>query len=448
LAVAVAVAGRTTADIGPFRCTAVARPSLHGLTTVRLAPLGSIELRTHRSPVAIELRVDELRPDDAERIAEDPTVLDDLEDEIARDARQALERLLLRAGLLSVLGGALGALASRASLRSALLGGGTGALVAAILATATAATYQPKAVAEPRYTGLLTIAPTAVGDVDALVNRFDDYRAQLTDLVGNVVTIYRAAEGLPSLALDDDATRVLHVSDIHNNPQAFDVIDQLVDQFDADVVLDTGDITDWGSEPESRLLRRVGSVGAPYVYVRGNHDSVETQRSMEARGAIVLDGDAEDVGGLRIWGIGDPRFTPDKSQPTGKDVEAQQIEAFAPELRRSLVRSGPATVDLVAVHDARAASEVGDLVPLVLAGHTHEARASTIEDATLLVEGSTGGAGLRGLQGEEPEPLACSILYFEPTTDRLLAYDRITIDGFGGTGARIERHVVADETLE
>jgi predicted MPP superfamily phosphohydrolase len=247
---------------------------------------------------------------------------------------------------------------------------------------------------------------------------------------------------LPTLEVDDDATRILHISDIHNNPQAFDLVDELATQFDIDAVLDTGDITDWGSPLESQLLTRIREVDVPYVYVRGNHDSRSTQQAVERQGAVVLDGEAVDVAGLRMWGIGDPRFTPDKSQATGKEVETEQIEAFAPRLRSRLLRSDPATVDLVAVHDARAASTVGDLVPLILAGHTHSAREGRIDGATLLVEGSTGGAGLRGLQGEEPEPLTCSILYFEPTTDRLLAYDRVTVDGFGGAGARIERHVV------
>jgi hypothetical protein len=68
-----------------------------------------------------------------------------------------------------------------------------------------------------------------------------------------------------------------------------------------------------------------------------------------------------------------------------------------------------------------------------------------IDGTTLLVEGSTGGAGLRGLQGEEPEPLTCSVLYFDRVTDRLLAYDRVSLDGFGRAGARIERHVLEQE---
>ncbi len=432
----------TRADIGPFECTVVARPSFRGDTTIGLAPLGSVELDTHTAPIALELRVDELRPEAAQRIASDPAVLATLEDRIAADAEDVLRALVARALLAAAAGGLLGALAARASARAAAVGVGTGVVLAGGIAVVAALTFRPSAIAEPEYTGLLTVAPRAVGDVEAVVERFDDYRAQLTELVGNVVTIYRAAEGLPSLDTGDDAIRVLHVSDIHNNPQGFDLAEELVDRFDVDVVVDTGDLTDWGTPSESRLLDRVGGLGAPYVYVRGNHDSRQTQRAVAAEGALVLDGGFVDVAGLRIWGIGDPRYTPDKGRPTGTDVEAEQLQRFAPGVRGALEDDGPDQIDLVAVHDARSAAEIGDLVPLVLAGHTHSARQDTIDDALLLIEGSTGGAGLRGLQGGEPEPLACSILYFDPGTDRLVAYDRVTVDGFGGTGARIERHVV------
>ena len=48
---------------------------------------------------------------------------------------------------------------------------------------------------------------------------------------------------------------------------------QVTEQFGVDAVLDTGDITDWGSSPENRLIGSVGTLGVPYVYIRGNHDS-------------------------------------------------------------------------------------------------------------------------------------------------------------------------------
>ncbi len=96
------------------------------------------------------------------------------------------------------------------------------------------------------------------------------------------------------------------------------------------------------------------------------------------------------------------------------------------------------------MHDARGATELGGHVPLVLSGHTHRAAEGRLGRTTrLLVEGSTGGAGLRGLQGETPVPLACSVLYFDAATGALVAYDRIAVRGLGQAGVTIDRHVVS-----
>ncbi len=438
---ALALAGRVRAGIGPFETTLRVQPALAGTTTLHLAPLGTIGLDTHDTPVALDLRVDELQFADAQRIADDPAVLDSLEDELAGDARGAIWSLALRALLVAVAGGTLGALVAAPRFRPALMGAAMGAGIAGGVAGITAVTFDPEALSRPRYSGVLTIAPTAVGDVRAVVDRFGEYRAQLAELVGNVVTLYQTAQGLPVAGPPDDAIRILHVSDIHLNPQAFDLIGRLTGPFGIDAVVDTGDITDWGTEPESRLLERIGGLGVPYVWVRGNHDSSGTQAAVAAQpGAVVLDGTGAMVAGLRFWVIGDPRYTPDKRQATGEDAEQAAIEAFAPDVATRLAAE-PEPVDVVAVHDARAATALMNRAPLVLAGHTHEAGEQRRGRTLVMVEGSTGGAGLRGLQAEEPEPLTATVLYFDRATRRLVAYDRITVTGLGGSGVRIERHI-------
>jgi hypothetical protein len=79
----------------------------------------------------------------------------------------------------------------------------------------------------------------------------------------------------------------------------------------------------------------------------------------------------------------------------------------------------------------------------VLAGHTHERDVSVLDQGTrLMVEGSTGGAGLRGLQGEDPTPLSCTLLYLDRTTGELTAYDEITLGGLGQSEVTIERSYV------
>lgn len=479
---AVALAGRVDAKVGPFDATIAARPALGSQTTVRLAPLGTIVLDTHDWPLALDLRVDQIGLREAERIAENPERVDALGDDVADDVSRALTRLAWRCALVAVLGGVLGALAAKADWRSGLRGAGAGTLLVVLVGGGAAATFDANAVAEPRYTGLLRAAPTAVGDVEAIVERYGEYRAQLSDLVGNVVTLYLAAESLPTFEPDDGTIRLLHVSDIHLNVQAFDVIRQVTDQFDVDAVLDTGDTTDWGTEPETRLFTEIGRLEVPYVWVRGNHDSTRTQRAVaEQPNAVVLDGDATTVAGLRIWGIGDPRYTPNKDENTGHgETEQEQAEAFAPDVATAfaddtppgngicpedgtddgtdiLASCAPAgsdpPVDIAMVHDRRIAAELGGQVPLVLAGHTHKVGVSTIDpvdpdadeptrETLLLTEGSTGGAGLRGLQGDEPLPLTATVLYFDEDSHELVAYDRITVQGFGETGATIERHVL------
>ena len=93
-------------------------------------------------------------------------------------------------------------------------------------------------------------------------------------------------------------------------------------------------------------------------------------------------------------------------------------------------------MNIALVHDPASAGPLSGTCPLVLAGHTHSRQMSKLpqvdgqQPTQLMVEGSTGGAGLRGLEGEKPTPLSMSVLYFDQQK-LLQAYDDITV---GGTG--------------
>ena len=215
-----------------------------------------------------------------------------------------------------------------------------------------------------------------------------------------------------------------------------------------EAIVDTGDLTDWGTGTEELIVEEIGDLDVPYVYVRGNHDSTAIQRAVAQQpNAVVLDGDAAEVAGLRIWGIGDPRYTPNKEGGGDTDTERDEIEAFAPVASEALAADEPPPVDVTMVHDPRAAADMGGRVPLVLAGHTHKVgteRIGEYDETLVLTQGSTGGAGLRGLQGDEPKPLEASVLYFDAESRLLVAYDQVTVQGLGETGVTIERHVVPD----
>jgi hypothetical protein len=147
------------------------------------------------------------------------------------------------------------------------------------------------------------------------------------------------------------------------------------------------------------------------------------------------------VAGLTVVGIPDPRFTPDKS--TGDDAAGDDVLVSSGEKLAALVGTLPTPPAIALVHDPKQAAPLDGAVPVVLAGHTHQRKVTTLDAGTrLMVEGSTGGAGLRGLQGEYPEPLTCTVLYLDRTTGTLRAYDEITLGGLGETEVTIQRTVV------
>jgi hypothetical protein len=218
----------------------------------------------------------------------------------------------------------------------------------------------------------------------------------------------------------------------------------------------------------------VGSISklrVPYVYVRGNHDSTTTEKSVAAEpNAVVLDGQVKTVGGLTFAGIGDPRFTPDKETDKGDAAGKAAVDDSGVRLAQ-LIRASTKKVDVAIVHDPEAATKLGGTCPLVLAGHLHQreirrldpvtvpapAASSSVSPASplvnapqrertlLMVEGSTGGAGLRGLEkAGDPLPLALSILYFDQNRT-LQAYDEINVGGTGLTEMSLARHLVTPD---
>jgi len=433
--------GRVETPIGPADVALSIRPSSNGGTTVQIPPLGSLQFDSHWGPLRLEAQVAELHAEPARKLIEDDAALDRLTDQIAGQLRHGVVVLVVRAAVFATVFGFLAGLLVFRNWRRALLS--TGSALGGLLATCLLAyaTFTPQSINEPRYTGLLANAPQVVGDVQSIVARFSEYRGQLARLVGNVSRLYAATSTLPTYEPDPSTLRVLHVSDIHLNPAAWDVIRSVSDQFRIELIIDSGDLTDHGSAPEDRFIGDIKKLKIPYVFVRGNHDSKDTQEAVaEHKNAIVLDGETKEVAGLRIHGVGDPRFTPDKTT-RDDDVTAAQLRALGTRQAQALRASGDAP-DLVVVHDPNQGAGFSGVTPLVLSGHTHSRRTELLPTGTrLFVQGSTGGAGLRGLEKEEPTPIELSVLYFNRTTKRLQGWDDLRLGGLGLSSAQIERHL-------
>ncbi|MEG3630654.1 metallophosphoesterase family protein [Streptomyces poriticola] len=437
------IVGNVRVPVGPMDTTMTLRPSLAGGTKINVSPLGALHLDSHVAPVRLDVNVDQLDPERAQALVDRPERLSGLQDEVTQDVSRGTRDLAVRSGVAVITGAtALGLIVYRRA-RPALAAGGLALTLLAASGSTAYATWNPDSVLEPRFSGLLTSAPSLVGDARSIVTEFDVYQQELARLVTNVTKLYDATSTLPVYRPDPTTIRVLHVSDIHLNPASWKIIASLVEQYEVNVIVDTGDTMDHGSTAENGFLDPIEDLGAPYVWVRGNHDSMITQQYIEdLRNTHVLDdGRAVTVGGLRFAGIGDPQFTPDRTRLAGAEASQELAGArLASALRDQRAAGTP--VDVAMAHEPSAAREVDGEVPLVLAGHLHRSDMEVMEYGTRLrIEGSTGGSGLRAVEGEYPDPIQASILYFDRDSRRLQAWDEIELGGLGLTTAEVSRHL-------
>jgi predicted phosphodiesterase len=455
--VALRLDGHVSQPVGPFTATFSVTPSIHGGTDVAIPPLGSLRVATHAGPARLNMQLTSIDQGRAEDFVHNPQGVAEASDTALPDVEDGVVRLAMQSAGVAIIGAMVLALAVFRRLKYVAYCGGLALAIVVGSGVIAVSTFRPGAIEEPTYKGLLSNAPSVIGDAHTIADRFDAYRTELQGLVTNVTRIYETMNTLPVYEPDTATIRVLHISDLHLNPSAWSVVSTVVKQFHIDLVIDTGDINDWGTTMESSFVNSIGALKVPYVFIRGNHDSAATARAVAKQSnAIVLENKITTVQGLTIAGIGDPRFTPDKTTvetpaPAGADHADDPVYMSGDRLAATIDASDK-PVDVALVHDPASAPPLAGIVPLVLAGHLHHRETDEMPAAQggrstlMLVEGSTGGAGLRGLQGETPTPLEMSVLYFDADNHGLQAYDDITLGGTGQSQVTLERHVVKPES--
>jgi predicted MPP superfamily phosphohydrolase len=440
-------AGRTTVPMGPFQVELDAVPG-RGQTDISLPPLGRVSADTHLAPVHLSATLIEVDVKQLQQLIADEG-LDGVATSMEQEATHRIWPFLLRALGVSLAGALAVALlvyrGHRREVRIAMLAalvavGGSGAVGVA--------TFDPNAFLQPTYSGTLALAPQVFGPLNSTVERVDYFRDQLRAIVGGASSAYTAISNNP-LGRGDEI-RVLHISDIHLSPLGFDFAQELARGFDVDAVLDTGDVTSFGTPAENIVTSFIPAFQVPYVFVRGSHDSIGLQRAIAGvPNAHVVDGSTISVAGLTIYGLGDPYFVEERGAPQTDAAIEDLVRSVEPRVASDVSALGQPP-DIVAVHDDRMAEEAAGLVPLVASGHFHE-NTATVHDGTLFLRvGTTGGAGpTGGFQAAGPQiPLSAEVLYFRPASGsepaRLIAWDVIQQDT-GSGDLTVERHVVTSE---
>ena len=419
--------------LGPSTVQVQAYPGI-GETRLSIPPLGTVNADTQRSPITIEVGLQEVSIEELGPLATTEAGRTELRAQVETDLRPLIVKSSLQLGIgMLVIGALVGAILFRRELWPTLAATGGALIVAAGLLLSTGFSYDVESFREPRFTGSLQ---RARGVIDAL-----QQNVGLLDEAGTryEIATTRAAALLAMLANPQDdprqeTTAVLHVSDIHGNPIGLDVTQQLAEEFDVDAIVDTGDLAsssfDTGelsklSAPLDRsMIRRIGRLPAPYLFVAGNHDSFDLRRTLEtAPNVEYLDGDSAQIGVLDVFGWADPTYTPEDVDPSEKaGIRIEEGDAVAAEV----IETGP---DVLIVHDPRLGVDSLGHVPVILAGHMHE-RAIVEQDGTIMLTvGSTGATGLKSFTVEADRDYEAEILYFDGND--LVGMDYVTVRSLG-----------------
>lgn len=430
---------RETVAMGPFSVELEAGFG-RGETRLGLPPFGALVADTHLAPLGLRATLEDVRVPELTSVVSRVGV-DGLAGVVERSAREEIPQLLVRAVIVAAAGAAiLAVLVFRAAWRRVVAATLVGAFVVAGCELLAVATFDTAAFRQPRYTGSLALAPQVIGPVEDATERIDDLRAGLEQIVDGTVRAYTSLESEP---LGEDVIRVLHISDVHASPFGMDFAADVARGFDVDLVIDTGDLTSFGTPVENLITTRIPAFGRPYLFVRGSHDSIVLQAEVgRTANGVVLDGGSVTIKGLTIFGLGHPAFTPARGVPVDDEAFAEQARSAGAEILAD-VEASEDPVDVVAVHDDRMAESVAGRVPLVISGHFHENRARVIDGTLFLRLATTGGSGA-GIFRDLAVPLSAEVLYFSRGEEHeLLAYDVIEQDASSGS-LNVQRVTIAE----
>ncbi|MEW6447513.1 MAG: metallophosphoesterase family protein [Bacillota bacterium] len=441
------VLGPAQYRIDGFTVHVAVRPALSGRTVIQFPPLGTLTARTHRAP--LECRVTLLQVE--ERMVTDTLKNPDLStlwDRLEQETNRALEAFAMRQFLLGILGAViLSWLTFRPPLRRLY----QPALAGLLLITAWLApayfTYRADAFKHPSYSGIIEAAPRVLAFSNDLVSGFHEFKAKAPTIAANLQALFNQADSLNASANHEEEIKLLLISDIHNNPVGAALARQLAQRFDVDAVLDAGDLTDLGSPLELNLIEDIKKMEVPYVLAPGNHDSPEVINSLSLHPKIrILDGRVVNVAGLAVLGSPDPsayRPTPTADSPAREEAELQvQADALAEVLDRS-----ERPVHVLMVHDPRLARRFVGRVPLLVCGHTHRVTVEGDRSSLLLNPGTTGAAGIRGLQSVQEIPYSAVVVHLDPVTKEPTAVNVITYRPREGS-FRVEHRTIMDPATQ
>jgi len=407
-----------------------------GSTTIHLPPIGILKAYTHNAPITINIILQNIDLDVIKAIIDSIHDKNELISLIREDVLKAVKLLAVKTLILGMVGAVFVAIILKVKKRDFIYCILISLLFVVIILSWTFLPYNITAFDKPEYFGTLKAAPWLIDIWNKGISQINVLGQQLKSMSDGISMVFSRMDNIAST--EESMVRVLHVSDIHNNPAAFDFMEQIVQNFNVDFVIDTGDITDYGTILEDMVIKNLSNLPVQYIFVAGNHDSPNTMEMIAAIDNVtVLDGEMINVKGINILGFPDFR-----SMALNIDSSNEKDNLKLNLTIRDKLYTLDETPDILAVHDPDATEGLTDLASIILNGHVHKASLKE-ENGTLIINaGTTGAAGIRGIQSKGKIPYSAILLYFKSSETlkkpQLFAADIIKISNFKA-GFQVER---------
>ena len=300
-----------------------------------------------------------------------------------------------------------------------------GLAVTALVAAFGALTYDPRWAKQSRLSGTLA----AFQLFPDQLSRYYTQQSKAYDALTSIVGIQAALQNqIEQQSIEPTAFNIMFISDVHL-AGVYPLVRQYAHNFDAKLIIDTGDESEFGSAQEmtpaftsaiAALTRTI-----PMIWVPGNHDSPDVTRIMATipgvtvlgrktqnpDGSISVTAGAVRADGLTIAGLPDPRvYGAPGAYGSNDGAITDALEKRAADAATGQI-STTAPIDIFATHEPVAAAQLThdlpDQIRQTSSGHLHAQNAtSAIQNGTTinLVEGTTGAGGLDNIGRTGPRP--------------------------------------------
>ncbi len=410
-----------------------------GLTEINIPPIGIISATTHQTPIKIGVTLINIDLDLLQELINAPFEQDLIIEQVMEQVKWYVFVFTARMLFIAALGGAFAILLlHKRDILAYFKGALAGFAIIFILVIGTYHTYDVNQFSNPQYRGVIKAAPWMIAFVEEALVKVDQLSEQLKVTADNLYELFEKVDIIGPVGEFAETIKILHVSDIHNNPAAYQFIYQVAESFEVDFIIDTGDISDFGSPLEARLLERIKGFPIPYVFVAGNHDSPGIIAAMgQIDNVIVINDEIVTVKGFNIIGQNDPASVSSLITPPDEETILRYTGLLEEILNASEVKP-----DILIVHHPLIAEAFAGKIPVILHGHRHKLTLNKVDNSVIIDAGTSGAAGIRGLQSRTEVPYSVVLLHFVVNENEkyLRAADKIRVYNLEG-GFNIERIV-------